>query len=81
MADMLTLMGENARLSLEDPGCDRFDMCLDPDQPDTLFLYELYADLAAFEAHKASEHFNRLVPLIGPLVEDRQLNVSPDARP
>lgn len=81
MADLLVLMQENARLSKQDPGCERFDLCRDPDRPDELFLYELYADLAAFEAHKASEHFKRLAPQIGPLVEDRSLVTWSDAQP
>lgn len=81
MAELLPLMQENARMSLEDPGCARFDLCRDPARPDQLFLYELYADLAAFEAHKASEHYNRLGPQIGPLVDGRSLFTWSDARP
>ena len=81
MAELRPLMEENARLSLQDPGCARFDICTDPERPDDLFLYELYADLAAFEAHKASEHYLRLGPQIGPLVEDRDLVTWADARP
>jgi autoinducer 2-degrading protein len=81
MAELRALMEENARLSLQDPGCERFDLCTDPERPDDLFLYELYADRAAFDAHTASEHFKRLSPQIGPMVEDRKLVLWPDARP
>jgi quinol monooxygenase YgiN len=81
MAELRPLMEENARMSLMDPGCERFDLCTDPERPDELFLYELYADLAAFEAHKASAHFKRLSPQIGPLVDDRKLAAWSDARP
>jgi quinol monooxygenase YgiN len=57
-ADFLAALRENAATSLRDePGCHRFDVCTDPDDPKTLFLYELYTDADAFEAHKASRHF------------------------
>jgi quinol monooxygenase YgiN len=56
-ADFLPLMTANARTSLqEEPGCGQFDICLGED-PDTVFLYEIYDDRAAFEAHLESAHF------------------------
>jgi quinol monooxygenase YgiN len=51
-------MIENATASRErEPGCRQFDVCAAPDDPATIFLYELYDDRAAFDAHVASEHF------------------------
>ena len=53
------LIRENARAALsEEPGCRRFDVC----QPvggdgHEVFLYELYDDRAAFDAHLASAHY------------------------
>jgi hypothetical protein len=45
---------DNARLSLKPkPGCHRFDVCRDPGDPTLFFLYELYDDEAAFQAHLA----------------------------
>lgn len=53
-------MLENARTSLADePGCHVFDVCTDPDRPDRVFLYELYADAAAFAAHQHMPHYMR----------------------
>ena len=58
LAAFLTLMQENAAASVrEEPGCHKFDVCQDPDAPHRIFLYELYDDRAAFEAHLASPHF------------------------
>ena len=58
LAAFLTLMQENAAASVRDePGCHQFDVCQDPDAPHRIFLYELYDDRAAFEAHRASPHF------------------------
>lgn len=54
----LPLMLQNAAMSLgSEEGCHHFDVCTDPDMPETVFLYELYSDRAAFDLHLASEHF------------------------
>jgi autoinducer 2-degrading protein len=59
-AAFLPLMRENAQASLRiEPGCRQFDVCTDPARPSSLFLYEVYDDRSAFEAHLASEHFTR----------------------
>ena len=56
--ELLPLMKANAAASVRDePGCHRFDVCQDPEAPHHIFLYEVYDDRAAFEAHLASAHF------------------------
>jgi len=61
----LTIMQKNASDSLtNEVGCHQFDITQDPDNPTTIFLYELYDDAAAFDLHKKASHyleFNRLV--------------------
>lgn len=48
----------NARASREqEPGCFQFDVCIDPGSADCIYLYEVYADRAAFEAHLACAHY------------------------
>ena len=47
----------NAKVSRDtEPGCRQFDVCVEADTG-RAFLYELYDDRAAFEAHLASAHF------------------------
>ncbi len=54
----MPLMRANARASLtREAGCHQFDIASDPARPEEVFLYELYQDPAAFEAHLASTHF------------------------
>ena len=49
---------KNAKPSLaEEPGCRQFDVCFDAARPAEAFLYEVYDDEAAFNAHMASPHF------------------------
>ena len=50
-------LGVQAADSLREPGCSRFDVCVDPDDANHFFLYEVYADRQAFAAHLASAHF------------------------
>lgn len=54
----LPLMLDNALASRErEPGCRQFDVCTDDGKPGLVFLYELYDDRAAFDAHLAAPHF------------------------
>ncbi|MEK9671778.1 MAG: putative quinol monooxygenase [Rhodospirillaceae bacterium] len=56
--DFAPAMIENACASLDlEPGCRHFDVCRDPNDPATTFLYELYDDLEAFQTHKGMPHF------------------------
>ena len=57
-ARFLALARENAAASREtEPGCRQFDVCRDPADPATVFLYEVYDSADAFEAHVATAHF------------------------
>ena len=38
--------------------CRQFDVCVDPERPETVFLYEVYDDASAFQAHLATPHFH-----------------------
>ena len=54
MAEMLL----NARGAREDePGCLRFDVVQDAEDENTIHLYEVYTDEAAFQAHTSAPHF------------------------
>ena len=45
-------------LALES-GCSRFDICRVPQQPNLFFLYEIYDDEAAVQAHLSTSHFQQ----------------------
>lgn len=52
---------DNARASREtEPGCRQFDVCRDPKDAQLFFLYELYDDDAAIDAHMQSAHFQAM---------------------
>jgi quinol monooxygenase YgiN len=51
----------NATASREtEPGCRQFDVCRDPTNPALFFLYELYDDETAVQAHLESPHFLKM---------------------
>lgn len=69
LAEFMPLMLENARASREtEPGCRQFDVCVDPADKSRIFLYELYDDRAAFDAHLATAHFKRFDAAVAPMV-------------
>jgi autoinducer 2-degrading protein len=56
----LEAIEENAVSSVRDePGCLRFDVVRDRDDPDHYLFYEVYRDEEAFAAHRAGDHFAR----------------------
>ena len=72
----MPLMRENAHLSrTTEPGCRQFDVCVDPKRPAFVFLYELYDDRAAFDAHLASEHFKKFDAATAAMIASRQVRL------
>ena len=50
----------DARGSLNnEPGCLRFDVVQDPENTNRIWLYEVYTDEQAFQAHTRTPHFTR----------------------
>ena len=75
-AAFLPAMLENARASRErEPGCRQFDVCADPNDARVIFLYELYDDRAAFDAHRATAHFKAFDAEVGPRVERKTVRI------
>jgi (4S)-4-hydroxy-5-phosphonooxypentane-2,3-dione isomerase len=50
-------IGQQAADSLQEAGCRRFDVWCDTGDCSRVFLFEVYDDRAAFDAHLASPHF------------------------
>lgn len=58
VADFAAAIATNARASVAgEPGCRQFDVCRDPADPTLFFLYELYDDAAAVQAHMKMPHY------------------------
>ena len=71
----MQLMLDNARQSLAlEPGCKQFDVAEDPDEKHKIFLYEVYDDEAAFEAHKTYPHYLEFCQHADPLTTSKVVN-------
>jgi len=64
----------NAKASVDnEPGCRQFDVSRSPDNDASFFLYEIYDDKAAFDAHVASEHFQHFDRMSAPWTADKKV--------
>jgi autoinducer 2-degrading protein len=71
LADALTV---HAKTCLErEPGCHRYDVCLDPLEGTAFLLYEIYADEAAYRAHRELPHYAEFRVLTDPWTRSRRV--------
>jgi autoinducer 2-degrading protein len=72
----LGLVTENARLSVRtEPGCRQFDVVVPRGSNNSVFLFEIYDDEAAFESHKTTVHFGEFERQSGTLVVTKNVTV------
>ena len=59
LENFIGAMRKNAAQSFADEaGCQQFDICQDPQNPNNILLCEIYDDEATFVAHKAAPHYH-----------------------
>ena len=54
-----------------EPGCRQFDVLFEDSDPHHVFLYEVYDDATALEAHRATAHFKKYWEATGPMIAKR----------
>lgn len=70
----MPLMKEQAENSVRlEEGCHYFDVVHQDDNPNTVFLYEVYSDRSAFDHHLNSNHFNDFDGKVQNLVKDKKV--------
>jgi quinol monooxygenase YgiN len=62
---------ENAAASVKEPGCRQFDVLFEDANPHHVFLYEVYDDAAALDAHRATAHFKNYWETTAPMIAKR----------
>ncbi|MEE1889134.1 putative quinol monooxygenase [Pseudomonas carassii] len=68
----LAAIKANAAASVAtEPGCLVFDVSQDREDADVIYLYEIYRDDEAYEAHTRTAHFRDSRPLVEPLVVEQ----------
>ncbi|MGI4864214.1 MAG: putative quinol monooxygenase [Janthinobacterium lividum] len=67
LGEVKALVAATARLNRTEPGCEAFFITTKHDDPNTLVLFEVFASVAAHEAHLATDyarHFFATVPAL-----------------
>jgi quinol monooxygenase YgiN len=71
-ATVTDLLRENATASRAEPGCLEFSVYQAIDDPRAFLLYERYTGEDAFQAHRQSPHFKRIIEdQVVPLLDER----------
>ncbi len=55
----LAALKENAAASVKEPGCREFDIAVSQKDSNHVFVFEVYDDAAAAQAHRDTEHFKK----------------------
>ena len=69
--EFIQAMLENAQSAVNsEPGCLRFDVIQDAGDANRVWLYEIYTDEAAFQAHLQAPHFSKCMNTIKDLRDE-----------
>ena len=72
--DMRSTLVTYARMCVErEPGCRRYDVCLDPVDAASFLLYQVYDDDAAYLTHRELPHYAEFLILVDPWTRSRRV--------
>jgi (4S)-4-hydroxy-5-phosphonooxypentane-2,3-dione isomerase len=75
MPKFLEAIKENGANAVKEPGCREFNITVLANNPNHVFLYEVYDNAAALDAHRQTEHFKKFQATTANMIADR--NVRP----
>jgi quinol monooxygenase YgiN len=73
--EFIRLAQELIQKSLAEEGCIFYDLYEDMKEPNTLTFIEKWQNEEAIASHNNSKHFTSIVPLLGQLVEEKEVRV------
>jgi autoinducer 2-degrading protein len=56
-----------------EPGCKRYDICLDPVETGSFLLYQVYDDQAAYNLHRELPHYSEFRQMTDPWTRSRRV--------
>ena len=68
----LAALKENGAASVKEPGCREFNISVSEKDPNHVFLFEVYDNAAALEAHRATDHFKKYAATVKEMVAKRE---------
>jgi len=69
----LAALKENGAASVKEPGCREFDITVSQKDPNHVFIFEVYDDAAAAQAHRETEHFKKYAAATKDMVAKREV--------
>ena len=73
MPKFLEAIKENAANAVKEPGCREFNVSVLANRPNHVFLYEVYDNEAALNAHRATDHFKKFAAATANMVTKRDV--------
>jgi (4S)-4-hydroxy-5-phosphonooxypentane-2,3-dione isomerase len=73
MAKFVDAIKENGANAVKEPGCREFNITVLNGNPNHVFLYEVYDNEAALEAHRQTPHFKKYQATTQGMVADRSV--------
>ncbi|MEA3021207.1 MAG: (4S)-4-hydroxy-5-phosphonooxypentane-2,3-dione isomerase [Alphaproteobacteria bacterium] len=73
MEKFMVAIKENGAAAVTEPGCREFNIQVLASNPNHVFLYEVYDNAAALEAHRATDHFKKYSATVANMVSKREV--------
>jgi len=68
----LAALKENGAATVREPGCHEFNILVSQKEPNHVLIFEVYADAAAAQAHRETEHFKKYAAVTKDMVVKRE---------
>ena len=67
------LAKETAAVSVKDPGCREFNIAVSPKNPNHVYIFEIWENAAALDAHRATDHLKAYLSATKDMVAKRDI--------
>ena len=74
MPKFLEAIRENGANAVKEPGCRMFNIAVQQSNPNHVFLFEVYDNAAALDAHRQTPHFKKFAETTKSMVADRSVH-------
>jgi (4S)-4-hydroxy-5-phosphonooxypentane-2,3-dione isomerase len=69
----LAALKENGANAVKEPGCREFNITVAQNDPNHVFIFEVYDSAAALDAHRATDHFKKYAATTKDMVAKRDV--------
>ena len=69
----IAAMKDNGAAAVKEPGCSEFNIAVSQKDPNRVFLFEVWDNLAALDAHRGTDHFKAFMSATKDMVSKRDV--------